>query len=155
MEEKKAPGVTYIENSSNFQIGNRYYWSEINNILRNYNRQRSEEVDDDDDENEALISLPDELIESERKIEVDEFYVVAKRISNKWKKLARFLPPKNVFTEGELKILESDNKDNLEETIVQMLTLWKERRPDLSTVGNLAITLQSIERADIAILLHP
>ncbi|XP_023227257.1 uncharacterized protein LOC111627834 isoform X2 [Centruroides sculpturatus] len=91
----------------------------------------------------------------QRKIGDVEYYVVAKRIYGKWKELARFLPPRNVFTEGELTILQSDNKDNLEETIVRMLSTWKEKHPDLATVGHLAKTLLSLERADITIQLHP
>ncbi|XP_067121779.1 uncharacterized protein [Centruroides vittatus] len=146
-----------IRKAENVKIGNRYYWTNVNDVLReaHVRRERCEEESCNSDDHNGLIALPEELISSERILDIDEFYLVAERISDKWKKLARFLPPKNGFHEGELKTLESNNKNNMEETIVQMLNLWKEKNPDLATVGNLAVTLQSIGRADIAQLLRP
>ncbi|XP_023234921.1 uncharacterized protein LOC111634398 [Centruroides sculpturatus] len=146
-----------IKKAKNVKIGNRYYWSNVNDVIRkaNVKKEPCEEESCNSDDHSGLIALSEELISSERILDIDDFYLVAERISDKWRKLARFLPPKTVFQEGELKTLESNNKNNMEETIIQMLNLWKEKYPDLTTVGNLAVTLQSIGRADIAQLLRP
>ncbi|XP_067121792.1 uncharacterized protein [Centruroides vittatus] len=154
MAQKKGAGNIIINKAQDLHIGNRYYWNQVNNVIRNFNEERDERDGGSADE-EVLISLPEELINSERMLEIDDFYLVAEKISDSWKKLARFLPPKNVFTEAQLSTLQTDNNGNLEETIIQMLQLWKEQHPEFITVSNLAITLQSIGRADIAKELHP
>lgn len=154
-----------IDNSKDIQIGNRYFWNQVNSVIRQIDVNNStinlqpsasgQPSNNHNPEEEILISLPEELINSQRAVIIDDFYAISDQLSSNWKKLARFLPPRNVFTEEELKQLERDNKDQLEETIIQMLQLWRERKSDLATVGNLAITLQSIGKANVANLLLP
>lgn len=153
-----------IDHSKDIHIGNRYFWNQVNNVFREMNlnnstinlqQSASGQPSDHNPKEEILISLPEELINSQRAVIIDDFYAISDQLSSNWKKLARFLPPKNVFTEEELKDLEENNREELEETIIQMLQLWRERKSDFATVGNLAITLQSIGKANVAKLLLP
>lgn len=145
-----------INKGKNIHIGNNYEYTQINTAISKLNFTGStSEVKSEYKCTESEKCLSEDLIKSVRGINSEDIYKVAEHISVDWKKLGRFLPPGEVFSEGQLKTFEANNPNNLVEAVVDMLNEWKDKYPEYSTVGRLAKALCKIKKAHIAEKLNP
>ena len=72
---------------------------------------------------------------------------VSKHTGKKWRDVGRFLK----FSDGELDAFGSDYRDDMKETIHQMLRQWLKRDGKKATLHNLAVALAKGGKADVAL----